>query len=163
MCGGKWDIPLHEAGVSQARDVAERLARSIVVRPTAIYASPMVRTRQTAEIVAAEFKLPVTIVDALREWDLGNWDRVPFETVRNEFLGTSDPLGGESRLVFRARVLAALELCTKNKGLPFLVSHGGVGLFIQQILKISAQRMENCSAYHFKNPTSTGWEMLSLL
>ena len=163
MCGGMWDIPLHQEGVIQAKDVAERLRRSAMVRPTAIYASPMVRTIQTAEIVASVFKLPVVTVDALREWDLGNWDRVPFETVKNDFLGVSDPLGGESRITFRARVLSALEVCAKNQGLPFLVSHGGVGLFIQQILKISPQRMENCAAYHFKHSAADGWEMLSLL
>src|SRR6266852_4738195 len=55
------DIPITELGRKQAQEAAERIAR--MFRPEAIIASPYLRARQTAEIIAEPLGLPVEVVD----------------------------------------------------------------------------------------------------
>lgn len=66
-------LHLSEHGQSQAEQVAERLAELPV---TAVYSSPMERTRQTAEPTAERFGLPVVEEPGLIEGDFGDWTGV---------------------------------------------------------------------------------------
>ena len=61
---------LSEQGSDQAQRVAERLATLPV---TAIYSSPMERTKQTAEPTAQRCGLPVVEEPGLLEGDFGDW------------------------------------------------------------------------------------------
>ena len=61
---------LSEHGVQQAARVAERL---VTLPITAIYSSPMERTRQTAEPTAQQCGLPVVEEPGLLEGDFGDW------------------------------------------------------------------------------------------
>lgn len=74
--GGRTDAPLDEAGRGQARAVAERLAG---LRLQAVYASPLPRTRETAEIVAAPHRLDVRLDDGLVEIEYGRWTDRPLK------------------------------------------------------------------------------------
>jgi broad specificity phosphatase PhoE len=65
------DLPLTERGRRQARLVADRLAEE---RPVAVYASPLLRARQTAECIATRIDAPLRFDDALREIDCGSLD-----------------------------------------------------------------------------------------
>ncbi|MBD2102790.1 histidine phosphatase family protein [Leptolyngbya sp. FACHB-261] len=58
------DIPLLEAGKARIREQARYLRQCKIQR---IYASPFRRTRETAELVAAELGLEVSLNDDLRE------------------------------------------------------------------------------------------------
>jgi bisphosphoglycerate-dependent phosphoglycerate mutase len=70
------DYPLTELGVAQAAALAGQLAGQ--PGPAAIYASPLRRAAQTAEIVAARTGSDVAIVEGLRELDVGDLDgRLP--------------------------------------------------------------------------------------
>ena len=40
------------------------------------YSSPLLRTKQTAEIVSSKIGIPVEYVDALRENSLGDWEEI---------------------------------------------------------------------------------------
>lgn len=60
--------PLTELGRAQAAALAESLHGRPIVR---IYTSPLLRARQTAEIVASALGVPVEEADALREPDCG--------------------------------------------------------------------------------------------
>ncbi len=60
--------PLTELGQQQAVTLAQSLSR---VPLAAFYASPIMRAKQTAQIVAANIGLPFEIADALREPDCG--------------------------------------------------------------------------------------------
>lgn len=66
--GSLLDHPLDEKGWDQARRVAVRLA---AYKPDAIYASPILRTLQTAETIAEKSGLKVQINEDLREYYLG--------------------------------------------------------------------------------------------
>jgi broad specificity phosphatase PhoE len=68
---GRTDVGLSDMGREQAAALARALARR---RVGTIYASPLVRARETAEIVARERGLTVTLVDELRELSLGVWE-----------------------------------------------------------------------------------------
>src|SRR5215813_10095755 len=64
------DLPhgLTETGLAQMEQLAERLK---VIPFAAFYASPLLRARQSADILAARLRLPYTVTAALAEFDLG--------------------------------------------------------------------------------------------
>lgn len=67
---GRSPEPISPEGRFQARALARRLQR---VSLTAVYTSPLPRTRQTAEIVAAPHRLEVEPHPGLMEIDLERW------------------------------------------------------------------------------------------
>ena len=68
--GSRVDEPLSPRGVKQAEALAGRLA----VEPIdAVFASPMVRARQTAEILSAPHRLGIVLDPDLVELDWGVW------------------------------------------------------------------------------------------
>lgn len=110
------DPPLSAEGVRQARAVAERLARAGGV--DAVVTSPLRRTRQTADVVAAALGLSVREVDGFRECAFGEWEGLTFAEVRERWpealaAWLSDtsvaPPGGESFDDVRRRVLRARD------------------------------------------------------
>ena len=56
--------PLTEEGISEMRVVATALTK-MNVKPDLILASPLVRTKQTAQIIADAFGMQITLCDAL--------------------------------------------------------------------------------------------------
>jgi probable phosphoglycerate mutase len=66
------DYPLTDLGVAQATALAGRLGR--LAAPAAIYASPLRRAVQTAEIIASTTGGEVVIVEDLRELNVGELD-----------------------------------------------------------------------------------------
>lgn len=68
--GGRTEHGLDERGVGQAKAAAERIADLPV---KAVYASPLPRTWQTADHIAAQLGLEVRPADGLLEVDYGRW------------------------------------------------------------------------------------------
>lgn len=68
--GGR-DIPLSASGQAQAEAIAAALAGQTIA---AVYASPLERTRTTAEIVAKPHRMPVQVAADLREMGFGAWE-----------------------------------------------------------------------------------------
>ena len=54
---GRADVPLNARGLRQARAVAASVARS----PTALYASPLARCRDTANVISVATDVSVTV------------------------------------------------------------------------------------------------------
>ncbi|MFJ2861554.1 bifunctional RNase H/acid phosphatase [Kitasatospora sp. NPDC087314] len=77
---GGSDPELSDKGRWQAERAAEELAARGSIQ--AVVASPMRRTRQTAEIVAARLGLEVRYEDGLREVDFGAWEGLTFAEVQ---------------------------------------------------------------------------------
>lgn len=107
-------LHLSEAGVEQARRVAERLA---VLPIAAIYSSPLERTLETARPTSAQTGVPVLEDDGLLEGDFGNWTgaeladlyRKPeWKTVQQRPSAFRFP-EGESFVEIRDRMTATLE------------------------------------------------------
>ncbi|MEU0054988.1 bifunctional RNase H/acid phosphatase [Streptomyces sp. NPDC006334] len=77
---GGSDPSLSAVGREQAERVAAALARRGTIQH--IVASPLARTRETADAVAARLGLEVTVDDGLRETDFGAWEGLTFGEVR---------------------------------------------------------------------------------
>lgn len=124
---------LTERGRADIAAVAEGLAGRDVA---ALYASPLQRTRESAEIVAARLKLPIAFRDDLIELDFGEWTGATFEAIRGDprwpAWSTQRSLatipGGESmRQVQRRAVEALIEIGERHPDeAVVLVSHGDV-------------------------------------
>ncbi|HSR84179.1 MAG TPA: histidine phosphatase family protein [Streptosporangiaceae bacterium] len=113
---GRGDIRLTELGLEQARAAALRLADRGGV--DLVQTSPLLRARQTAEIVAAAVGAPLEMDDDLAETDFGNWEGMTFGEVMARWpdeiaAWMADPEiappGGESFAAVAVRVDAALD------------------------------------------------------
>src|SRR5919198_4230713 len=126
---GATDVALSDEGREQTRRLAARLSQEKIV---AIYASPLGRTVETAQILAAPHKLEVQMRDGFREISHGRWEQMTRREVEEKFPEeaaewekdpyTFAPLGGESGLAVTARALPALiELVRQHTSENFLV------------------------------------------
>jgi broad specificity phosphatase PhoE len=79
---GHLDVPLNEMGIQQAEEAAKRLADKTF---DALFSSDLLRTRQTAEIVARQFNLPVQFDQRLREINHGVWQGLLREDVKQKY------------------------------------------------------------------------------
>jgi probable phosphoglycerate mutase len=129
---GHADPPLNELGRSQARELAASLARDGV---DAVYASPLQRARETAEIVGGALGLDVRIDSRLMEVDVGSWSGLTRDDLEARFpeafgrwrAGSHGWDDGETYEELAARVLDALhEIGAANPdGTVLVVGHGG--------------------------------------
>lgn len=113
---GSSDVALSEEGRGQVASLAERL-RDVAV--DAIYTSPLVRTLETARILAAPHGLEPRAEHALREIDYGRWEGLTRAEVERRFGAeygiweedpfTIAPLGGESGVNVLNRVLPVMR------------------------------------------------------
>jgi broad specificity phosphatase PhoE len=127
-------VGLTERGRAEIAAVAERLARGDNI--AALYSSPLQRTRESAEIVAARLGLGVVLRDDLLELDFGEWTGKTFDEIRGDPRwppwSTQRSLaaipGGESmRQVQRRVVEALLEIGHHHPEQSVVViSHGDV-------------------------------------
>ena len=78
---GRVDPPLTALGFEQAARLAEALAGSGADR---VVASPLARTRTTAEAIATRLGLEVETDERLIEMDYGAWDGTPIADVSIE-------------------------------------------------------------------------------
>src|SRR5512141_837066 len=109
-----WAVPpLDAVGRQQAHALAARLARA---RFDAIYSSPLLRARGTAEAVAQAHGLRIHFDDRLRERNIGDWTGLTFEEARarDPQLFDADwrrlgPPGGEKQAELAARAAAAID------------------------------------------------------
>jgi probable phosphoglycerate mutase len=113
---GSTDVLLSDEGRAQATALGERLADAEL---TAVYASPMKRTLETASLIAAPHKLTLTTDAGLREIDHGRWEQLTRREVEARFPEeysnweadpfTFAPEAGESGLSVMARALPVLR------------------------------------------------------
>ncbi len=68
---GRNDVPLDDRGLADAAEAARALAGSGIV---AVHASPLLRTRQTAEAVARATDAPIEIEPDLIDLHHGRWE-----------------------------------------------------------------------------------------
>ena len=147
---GATDVQLSDEGREQTRHLAERLKDEQI---TAVYASPLGRTIETAQILAAPHKLNVQTCDGLREISHGRWEQMTRREVEEKFPDeaaewekdpyTFAPLGGESGLSVTARALPALiDIVRAHSNQQVLVvSHKGtIRLLLSSLLGFDPRR-----------------------
>jgi probable phosphoglycerate mutase len=129
---GGSDPSLSAVGLRQAEAVAAALAARGTIEE--IVSSPLKRTRETAEAVAARLNLDVRIDEGLRETDFGAWEGLTFAEVRERYgddltawLASPKvaPPGGESFATVTRRVSATRDklLATYAGRTVLLVTH----------------------------------------
>jgi broad specificity phosphatase PhoE len=114
LCGRMPAVGLDAQGRQQMLEIAELIGHRA---PLAVQSSPQRRAVQSAEIIAANFGLPVEIVSAFDEIDLGFWTGAQFKDLAsdsrwqawNERRGSARPPGGESMSALQARVVRHIE------------------------------------------------------
>ncbi|TAK60046.1 MAG: histidine phosphatase family protein [Dehalococcoidia bacterium] len=116
MTLGRFDAPLNERGLAQAKAVAGSFRRA----PEAIYASPLERAAYTAELIGAETGVAVSTEEQLIEMDVGEMEHLSLVQLRErypEFLrawGSADAAearmpGGETLAEVQERAWSAVE------------------------------------------------------
>ncbi|MDX1695368.1 MAG: histidine phosphatase family protein, partial [Ketobacteraceae bacterium] len=121
---GWTDSELTEEGRQQALKAAQRLLKEHG-DISAVYASPLQRTRDTARAIADLFSHEVTLHEDLKEYGIGDLEGVSFSDlykVHNFFAQVKAdrhyaPTGGESIQAVTTRVSRALEeIATRHRG-----------------------------------------------
>jgi probable phosphoglycerate mutase len=147
---GATDVALSDEGREQTRRLAERLSQEKIM---AVYASPLGRTVETAQILAAPHHLEIQTCDGLREINHGRWEQMTRREVEEKFPEeaaewekdpyTFAPQGGESGLAVTARALPVLiDLVRHHPGENFLlVSHKAtIRLLLSSLLGFDPRR-----------------------
>jgi broad specificity phosphatase PhoE len=123
------DSALSERGQAQVRALAERVA---LLRPDALFCSPLERAMSTARPIAMATGLPIVQLDDLREMNFGQWEGQSFRDIRandaeaaRRWMDDPDEAcpGGESHNDVRARMARALA-ATAEAAKPVIVTHG---------------------------------------
>ncbi|GCE14752.1 histidine phosphatase family protein [Tengunoibacter tsumagoiensis] len=164
---GQRDIPLTPLGEQQALTVGAYLAND---QPDAIVSSDLQRARLTAAAIARYHELPVEVDPRLRELSLGRWEGSTFHDVQREEPeqyqlwredpSTNAPMGGETLLQFRDRVVASLDewYARYPEGTVIWVAHAGlIGVLICHILAIDLNRR---GQFHHDNASLTELRIL---
>jgi probable phosphoglycerate mutase len=168
---GATDVPLSEEGRRQASRLAARLKEEPI---TAVYASTMGRTVETARILAEPHGLEVEQREGLREISHGHWEQMTREEVEARYPEeasewekdpyTFAPAGGESGLAVTARALPTLiDLVRAHPGGNILVvSHKAtIRLLLSSLLGFDPRRYRDnldqspaaLNIVDFKDPT----------
>ena len=127
---------LTERGREQAQNLAGQLSD---IPFTAIFSSPILRARETAEILSRSFHLPYQLTEALREYDCGILEEQSDEeswrshrrfyedwTVRHNY--SNKPESGECFTEIQDRFVPFIE-SFKQTAVPdhiLLIGHGGL-------------------------------------
>lgn len=136
---GRWQghagVPLNTKGLRQSELLARRLREAGVVFD-AIYSSDLPRAYQTAWEIGAALKVPVQLLPALRELDMGCWSGLTWAQIREQYpeqmaqleRGEDIPRGNaETRGAMYKRVTETTEaMVAQHPGETLaLVAHGG--------------------------------------
>jgi probable phosphoglycerate mutase len=130
---GQLPVPLDDTGLAQAADLAERAAAHGFV---ALWCSPLLRARETAEVVGERIGLQPREDARFMETDAGDWTDRSFAEIQGEApdqfatFAAGDPgfafPGGESFAEQEVRVSAALEDVERGELPALVVCHGMV-------------------------------------
>jgi broad specificity phosphatase PhoE len=140
--GGSYDDHLTDRGLEQLGETAQRLIGRQVDK---LYSSPLIRARESAEIINNVLKADVEFLDGLRERDYGVLGGLTKEEAQQKYPeavelhkdpANTDP-GGESLLDFTERVLHTFQSMLDQKyNTVAIVSHGGPIKVILQYLNM---------------------------
>jgi broad specificity phosphatase PhoE len=174
---GQSDYPLTDKGRQQAHALAERWLKDGVQFDLAV-TSPLIRTQETAQIIANALKIPLEVDPVWVERDNGELSGLTREEVeqhfpRPAFITPYDSFGesgeGDWELYLRAGK-AVHELIKRPAGKYLIVTHGGLlNKVMYAILGIPVQANSNGPSFRFENaafatvhyvPSRHQWRMI---
>lgn len=157
---GRTDIPLNETGREQARQAWDIIGKHPI---DLIYASPLVRALETAQIVNQNLNVPLHKHDDLQERHYGSNEGLTFTEIlakaekaphlfKAKISKFPHPHDAEDIDDLKKRaVQAVFETLEKHTGNVLFVAHGGVFSAIHHVLIKGADytRSENAVPYRF--------------
>jgi broad specificity phosphatase PhoE len=163
---GQIDIELDEVGLQQAQRIADRLEQEPI---NAIYSSPLLRAKVTADAIAERFNLSVMSDARLMEYDFGvvsgmTWSELTENHPELVDRWLEDPwavpvAGSEGRVNFAARVMSAMrDICARHpEERVAIIAHGGTfGVYLTAMLGLDVNRQH---PFHFGNTSLSLVEM----
>jgi probable phosphoglycerate mutase len=153
---GQADPPLNERGLMQAARLANRFRGEHI---GVLYASPLQRARQTAELIAMATGLPIHYDEQLKEHDLGLFTGQVYAEIVEQFPELSqfwmeearDMPGGEKQYAFHSRAAGTLRAIAERHADAkiVIVSHAGLfGEYLAYLLGLDRKRRH---PFHFDN------------
>ena len=150
---GSTDIPLNQKGIEQAKQLAYRLAE---IDFDIIVTSPLMRARQTAEIISEFSNIPVIVSNEFKERSSGVYEGLTAEEIKEKYPDLWErrctrqvddaPTNGETIRQFDTRIVEALLKLEKEYSdkTVLLVTHGFVSRSINRHYKnLSYDEMHN--------------------
>jgi broad specificity phosphatase PhoE len=154
---GALDIDLNETGRAQARTAGALLAGRGI---TAIFSSPMLRTRQTTGIVNQALGLPVTFAPDLREVVFGGMEGKPLSPWFAAWMdGTATPDGAESFADLKSRAAGAMQRILTAPGPVLIVAHGGIFRAVRDLMGLPREGLTPNAVPLHCVPGAEGWRI----
>jgi broad specificity phosphatase PhoE len=118
---GTRPVPLNQTGLTQAARLALGLT---ALKTPALYSSPVLRARQTADVLAETLRVPVVEEAGLSEigvgeWEGRHWNDFEGDPARVNFYRAPEearPPGGETLAEVQRRAVAAVERVLRQTG-----------------------------------------------
>lgn len=140
---GRGNPPLNVVGLAQAESLVKSLENESFSR---VISSPLLRARQTAEVIASAYDVPLELDDRLMERDFGTLQDQPYQAllvhpVTGEpdfFRDAYQEYQAEPICDMMSRVTAFLDdVATSDEESILVVAHGGIGYLFDQLLAAS--------------------------
>ena len=170
---GGQDIPLSDAGIEQARQLAVRLRK---VKFDLVYSSPLLRARQTAEIIIESNSPHIILEPAFCEINHGLWEGLRVDEIAERFPHefrlwkekphqVKMPQGESLHDLWQRVVPRFLELVNQaNWERILIVGHGGVNrVILMHCLKMELRDywklIQNSTCVNLIEKTSHGFQV----
>jgi probable phosphoglycerate mutase len=140
---GITDLSLDNEGIEQAHLIKNYFSNIPIDK---VYTSPLKRCLQTTEIILKEKEQAYTLVDDLKEINMGTWENRPIQYIKENFPKSYEERGkdieffippqGESFHQLAGRAMKAFERIVKLEGETIMiVAHAGINkVILSQIL-----------------------------
>ncbi len=156
---GHADIPLNEKGIEYAYKLKKELANE---KFDLVYCSPLIRAKQTCDIIFEDREQKVVYRDELKERDYGKYQGTAKSSFDyNKFWNYADQEGIESFFEFAWPITRFIS----NELLPnlgkkiLIISHGGVAKWFEILLSEQSLRPEEVGSYLPKNSDIIKYDM----
>ncbi len=150
-CMGQLDIPLNDNGKNQAIKLKSKISQITFDK---IFYSPLLRARETAEIIFKDKEIFKQEVDNLKEWHFGNWQNKRWDSLNIENIDQIYPPNGETKELFFRRTLNGINSCLENSNSSLIIAHSGTFWAICYYAKIENFNIKNCDLIQFIAPNN---------
>lgn len=151
---GQTDLPLSDLGKEQATSLKELFDQVPLVN---IYCSDLIRSKQTADIIASAHQINPISLPEMREMNMGKWEGKLFSEIRERFpaeyksrgedIANNCAHGGESFIDCAKRVIPLFEKLAQSQATPILIiGHASVNRVI--IARVLGLPLDNI--FHFE-------------
>lgn len=158
FAGQKDDSALTEKGKEQAIATAQEI-KIENLKIDKIIASPLKRTKETAEIIAKEIGFEaqkISFDDRITEYDMGSLTGTPIHKISSLALISAE--NAEDVDSFRNRTSNFIKEYSKINENVLVVSHAGVGRVLETIKEnMEAKLFYDLPAYHNGSVTKIDW------